>query len=401
MAQFLLAWELGSGLGHVGLLSPLARELARRGHRVALCLLDLVGPRSPLRELGLPCLQAPLPLSGGAPIRDPLSHAEILLGCGYRDAGVLDALVRGWRATLECAGADLVVADFAPTAMLAARTLGIPSAAVGTGFQLPPAGRPLPACRPWERVPPGRLETAEAHVVTSANRVLASHGARPVAQGWQLFSGDRALVCDWPELDVYGRGTLPPGDRWWGRSFDPGAGVAPDWPDGPGPRVFAYLKGEHPDVPAVLRALAARGCRTLCYLPDVAAGKPKPVDDASIRYADAPVNLASALPASDLVACHAGGSTVAQSLLAGVPLLMLPLQGEQGLNALGVARMRAGAAAFPGPQPFDYRGALAALLDDGVARDAARAFAAAHRDFSTSRQTAGLCDAIEAGLRRA
>src|SRR5690606_6222145 len=73
MAQFLLAWELGSGLGHVGQLSPLARELARRGHRVALCLLDLVGPRSVLRELGQPCLQAPVPLSGGAPVRDPMS----------------------------------------------------------------------------------------------------------------------------------------------------------------------------------------------------------------------------------------------------------------------------------------------------------------------------------------
>ena len=165
--------------------------------------------------------------------------------------------------------------------------------------------------------------------------------------------------------------------------------------------MFAYLKGEHPDVAAVLRALAARACRTLCYLPDVAAGRPKPVEDASIRYAGAPVNLASALRECDLVVCHAGGSTVAQSLLAGVPLLMLPLQGEQGLNALGVVRMRAGVAAFPGPRPFDYAGALAALFDERVARDAAAAFAAAHRDFSTERQTAGLCDAIEAGLVRA
>ena len=401
MAQFLLAWELGSGLGHVGQLSPLARELARRGHRVALCLLDLVGPRSVLRELGQPCLQAPVPLSGGAPVRDPMSHAEILQGCGYRDAEVLDALVRGWRGTIECTGADLVVADFAPTAMLAARTLGKPAAAIGTGFQMPPARRPLPSCRPWERLAPGRLEAAEAHVVASANRVLERHGAAPIAQGWQLFSGDRALVCDWPELDVYGRATLPPGDRWWGRSFDTAAGLAPEWPDGSGPRVFAYLKGEHPDVAAVLRALAARACRTLCYLPDVAAGRPKPVEDASIRYAGAPVNLASALRECDLVVCHAGGSTVAQSLLAGVPLLMLPLQGEQGLNALGVVRMRAGVAAFPGPRPFDYAGALAALFAERVARDAAAAFAAAHRDFSTERQTAGLCDAIEAGLTRA
>lgn len=399
MAKVLLAWELGSGLGHVGTLVPIADELARRGHGVALCLLDLVGTRMVLHGLPHPCLQAPLPLLGGAPVRDPMSLAEILHGCGYRDADILDALVRGWRATLGCVGADVLVADFAPTAVLAARTLGTPSLSVGVGFQLPPAGRPLPSLRPWERLAPDRLDAAEAHVVGTANRVLQRYGAAPIEQGWQIFSGDRALVCDWPELDAYARGDLPAGERWHGRAFDPGAGEAPAWPSGEGPRVFAYLKGAHRDVPAVLRALAARGCRTLCYSPQVASGMPKPVEDPSIRYAGGPVNLASALRESAVVVCHAGGATIAQSLLAGVPLLMLPLQNEQGLNALVVMRMRAGVGVFPQPRPFDYGAALATLLDGNTARDAARAFASAHAGFSIARQTSDLCDAVEAALR--
>lgn len=400
MAKVLLAWELGSGLGHVGVLAPIANELARRGHGVTLCLLDLIGTRMVLRDLAHPCLQAPLPLHGGAPVRDPMSLAEILQGCGYRDADVLDALVRGWRATLGCVGADVLVADFAPTAILAARTLNTRSVSLGVGFQLPPAGRPLPSLRPWERLAPGRLETVEARTVETSNRVLNRYGAPPIVQGWQLFGGDRALVCDWPELDAYARGDLPAGERWHGRAFDPGAGEPPAWPEGIGPRVFAYLKGaQHRDVPAVLRALAARGCRTLCYSPEVASGMPRPVEHPSIRYAAGPVNLASALRESELVACHAGGATIAQSLLAGVPLLLLPLQNEQGLNALVVARMRAGVAVFPQPQPFDYGAALAALLDESTARDAARAFAAAHADFSNARQQSDLCDAVEAALR--
>jgi hypothetical protein len=400
MAKVLLAWELGSGLGHVGQLVPIANELARRGHGVTLCLLDLVGTRMVLREFPHPCLQAPLPLHGGAPVRDPMSLAEILHGCGYRDADILDALVRGWRAALGCVGADVLVADFAPTAVLAARTLGTPSVSLGVGFQLPPAGRPLPSLRPWERLAPGRLEGAEAHVVGTANRVIQRYGAAPIGQGWQLFCGDCALVCDWPELDAYARGDLPAGDRWHGRAFDPSAGESPTWPDGDGPRVFAYLKGAHRDVAAVLRAIAARGCRTLCYSPEVASGMPKPVDHPSIRYAAGPVNLASALRESSLVVCHAGGATIAQSLLAGVPLLLMPLQNEQGLNALVVTRMRAGVAVFPQPRPFDYGAALATLLDETTARDAARAFASAHRDFSIARQTSDLCDAVEAALPR-
>lgn len=400
MANVLLAWELGSGLGHVGKLVPVARELERRGHGVTLCLLDLVGTRTVLRELPHPCLQAPLPLHEGNRVRDPMSLAEILHGCGYRDADVLDALVRGWRATLGCVGADGLVADFAPTAILAARTLGTPSVSLGLGFQLPPVGRPLPSLRPWERIAPGRLDAAEAHVVGTANRVLRQYGAAPIGQGWQLFCGDRALVCDWPELDAYARGHLEGGDRWHGRAFDPDAGEPPGWPDGDGPRVFAYLKGAHRDVAAALRALAVRGCRTLCYSPEVASGQPKPVDDPSIRYAAGPVNLASALRESALVVCHAGGATIAQSLLAGVPLLLMPLQNEQGLNALAVMRMRAGVAVFAQPQPFDYGAALATLLDGTTARDAARAFASAHADFSIARQTSELSDAVEAALLR-
>ncbi|CAG0988694.1 hypothetical protein BURK1_02150 [Burkholderiales bacterium] len=399
MAQILFAWELGSGLGHAGRLVPLANELARRGHGVALSLLDLVGTHSMLREFPHPCLQAPVLLHGRVPIRDPMSLAEILQGCGYHDAHTLEALVRGWRDTLACARADLLVADYAPTALLAARTLRIPSVSAGLGFEMPPIGRPLPSLRPWEPVAPGRLEAAEAHVVRTAGRVLQRYGSPPLAEGWQLFAGGRSLLCEWPELDCYARGALPAGERWHGRGFHAGGGEAPRWPEGGGPRVFAYLKGAHPDVPAVLRALAARGCRTLCFMPDVESGKPAPVVDASIRYSDGPVDLASVLRECDLAVCHAGGGTVAQSLLAGVPLLLMPRQNEQGLNALGVVRMRAGVAAFPQPKPFDYRAALAALLDDGTARAAARAFAANHRDFSNARQTLDLCDAIESAAR--
>ena len=395
MARILLAWELGAGLGHVGRLKPIADELARRGHAVTLCLLDLVGTRALLRDIPYPCLQAPVALQDRGTGTAPMSLAEILDGCGYRDPDVLDVLVRAWRATLACTAADALVADFAPTAILAARASEVPAAAVGLGFAIPPAGLPLPSFRPWERVEPGRLERAEAGVLGVVNHVLARHGARPCAQGWELFAGDRALLCDWPELDCYARGTLPEGDRWHGQGFAVDVGEPPAWPAGNGPRVFAYLKGRHPDVEAVLRALVTRGCRTICYLAAVPTGQARPVEHPSIRYSSGPVDLGEALPACDLVVCHAGGGTTARALLAGVPLLLLPRQNEQGLNSLSIARLRAGVASFPGPRPFDYAAALRQLLDEGDARAAARAFADAHRDFANERQARDLADAVE------
>lgn len=399
MANILLAWELGAGLGHAGRLKPLAVELARRGHRPALALRDLVHPRRLLADLACPKLQAPawLHRTVGAPEK-PASLAEILLGYAYLDPNALEGLVLGWRDMMSVAGIDAVVTDYAPTAIVAARMLDLPVAAVGPGFWLPPAGQPLPDIRDWERLPPGRLEASEAAVLRSVNEVLRRHGAAPFTRGSELFRGDRALLCAWPEFDHYQRETLPPGEHWYGPTYLPGAGVAPDFPPGEGPRAFAYLKSGYAEHPAVLEALAASGCRTLCYLPDVASGKRPPVDHPSIRYASGPVDLAQAFDGAALCVCHAGGATMVQALLEGVPCLLLPMQNEQFLLARRAERTGACVNAGARPVPVDFRALIAGLVADGPARAAARAFAEQHRDFSHEQQTPDLVDAIEATL---
>ena len=40
MARVLCAWELGSGLGHIGRIVPIARELRALGHEVVMVLRD-------------------------------------------------------------------------------------------------------------------------------------------------------------------------------------------------------------------------------------------------------------------------------------------------------------------------------------------------------------------------
>ncbi|MEO8487580.1 MAG: nucleotide disphospho-sugar-binding domain-containing protein [Betaproteobacteria bacterium] len=398
MAHIHLAWELGSGLGHVSRLKPIAIELARRGHEVSMSLRDLVVTRSAWLPLDLACVQAPVFLhqTVGLPKR-AASLAEIALAHGYLEGGVLDALFEGWRALIARFGPALVVADYAPTATLAARALGIPAMAIGLGFAVPPAGRPLPSIRWSGELEPGRLAAAESRLVHSANHALRATGVAPLTRGSELFRGDRALLCDWPELDCYARGPLADGETWFGPNFDPAAGDAPRWPLGEGPRVFAYLKGTHRDTETVLRALVDRGCRTLCYLRGIDSGKPPPVEHALLAYSPGPVNLEAALDEAALCVCHAGGGTTAQSLLAGVPLLLLPSQAEQELNARAIERLGAGVAVVQGRAPGE---ALARLLDEGHFRGAARSFAERHRGFSHERQTRDLCDTIERTLPR-
>ena len=127
MAHFHLAWELGGDAAHAGRLRVIARALISRGHAVSLSVRDLGPARRLFGDLDVKMLQAPLWLHSTA--QHASSLAEIMLASGYREAQTLDALVRGWRSALELLRPDVVVAEFAPTALLAARTLDIPAAA--------------------------------------------------------------------------------------------------------------------------------------------------------------------------------------------------------------------------------------------------------------------------------
>src|SRR5690242_5607737 len=146
MARVLCAWELGSGLGHVGRLVPIARELRELGHEVVMVLrdsayIDLV------RSEGFETLAAPLlhALRETNPL--PLNASDILLNLGYDDARALHGALRAWRSTLALVAPDVVVADYAPMALVAGGLERIPRVTIGSGFALPPAGDPIPALR--------------------------------------------------------------------------------------------------------------------------------------------------------------------------------------------------------------------------------------------------------------
>ena len=397
MKHIHFAWELGGGLGHAGRLKLLAEEAVRRGHQVTMSLRDLVHTNNVLRDTDVPRFQAPVWLHQvhGVP-SPPVSLAEILLTCGYLNANALQGLFVGWRNLLGSLKPDLVVADFAPTALLAARSLDIRSAAIGIGFSMPPDVSPLPPIRDWEAVAIGRLEAADKQMLGSINGVLQAIGTAPLERAAQALQGDSPLLLTWPELDHYGRDTLPDGERWWGPSMLPQAGSAPVWPDvDSGPKVFAYLKTEHPDHVAVLQVLVKSGCRTLCYLPSVASGKPAPVISPLIHYASGPVDLAATLIDCELCICHAGEGTIAPALLAGVPVLLMPSQTEQFLISRRVAATGAGVNAAQLRRPTNYAAIVASMLGASTYRDAAQAFAARHADFTVSGQTNALTNEFE------
>lgn len=415
MARFHLCWELGGGLGHAGRLKVLAEALVARGHEVSVSLRDLAqahGLFSGEGSLHLPPLQAPVWLhrTEGMP-PNHASHAEILLTAGYLQAAPLAGMVDGWRAMFALLRPDVVVADYAPTAILAARSMGVRSASVGSAFSMPPPGQALPCLREWENIAPERLAAAEARVLQSANAVLAHHNAPPLTWAVDLLLGDAPLLTTWPELDPFKRGAATtenaaapgasavganaPAAEWLGPAFLPASGEAPVWPPGEGPKVFAYLKTGHADHAEVLAALAQEGCRVLCYLPEVAGGKAPPVTAPNLAYARGPVALQAALADAQLCVTHCGEATLAQSMLAGVPVLMLPMQLEQFLTARRIAAAGMGVNAALLAKPLDWRALVRHILTTPGYAAAAQAFAARTKGYKVDEMAAHVAMALE------
>jgi UDP:flavonoid glycosyltransferase YjiC (YdhE family) len=395
MAHLHLALELGGGLGRAGRLGVLARALLAHGHHVSLSLRDLGATQHLLADLSAPRFQSPVwqGRMGGMPPNEA-SLGEILLPQGYFEVAGLCGLVQGWRATLTAVGADLVVADYAPTALLAARSLGLPAVALGGGFACPPAARALPCLRDWEQIAPQRLARAEAHVLNVANAVLEHHGAAALPCAAALLLGDDALLTTWPELDPHGR--TDPALDWHGPIWHDAGATAPPWPAGDGPPVFAYLKHEHPSQAEVLTALVEAGCRVLCHMPETMPGRPPPVIDPAIAYVSHPVSLGAVLADAALCVCHGGEATLTQALLAGVPTLMLPMRLEQFLLARRVEGWGGG---INGARVLgDWAPALHALLGDGRWRAAAQAFAGRHAGTTVEERVARVVRRLELRL---
>lgn len=408
MARILMAWELGGGMGHVVPLTQIGRVLVERGHELHLALRDLSGIRQALGGLhGHPRVllwQAPLwlPQLHGAPM--PQSYAELLFHAGYLDPRRLAALVAAWANLLDAVRPGLLVADHAPTALLASRLPGRPTmrrALLGTGFFVPPAVQPMPAFREWERCDPRRIAGSEARLLASLNALLAEAGAPPLAALYELLAADESFLLTWPELDHYSPGPQGrAGARYWGALPARLDGEAAQWPARAGvgePRVFAYLKADHAAVDAVLSALAAGPASTLAYVPGLAPATCQRLAGPRLAFAERAVAMDSALAQAQAVVCNAGSGTVCTALQAGVPVLMLPMHAEQMLFARRVAATGAGAIVPDAEVATRLAPVLAQLVADGPARAAARALAERHgtqRYGSVVERVAERCEAL-------
>jgi len=320
----LLAWELGSGLGHVMTLRRLATRLARRRWRLVAAVKDLTSAQA-LAAYGIEVLQAPiwpfmLAENGQCAPISSASLGDMLAGFGLADEPALRMLLLAWDHLLALVRPDLIVADYAPAVSLVARGR-VPVILVGNGFTLPPDRMekfPL-----LHRITPPVWE--EAEILDSVNRALKAIAASPLDRLPQVFAADARSVQSFTLLDPYHSYRAEPLD---GPIVEPRpAAREPD-----ARTIFAYLRQQGNLRPAAVEALLPFADRLRVFGSGVTAEQAAELVRRGAQIESAPPPLASALASARLFVHLGGTSAAGEAIAAGVPQLVLSVDIEKDLN---------------------------------------------------------------------
>ncbi len=378
--RILFAWELGSNLGHLSRDLPLARACLDHGHEVVWAVPDLRGAQAVLgSEPSFSLVQSPLLNPAGPAPRPPINYADMLLNAGYRDQASLQGAIRAWRSLLALARVDAMVFNHAPTALLAARAAGVPVLMTGTGFEVPPSVSPLPTFRHWDRTSPDMLAQADAKLQEAVATALAAVGVEAFGGLQALFADATPDLTTFAELDPFG----PRSDvRYIGPVFALPKLAPAEWKTSGIPRVFAYLRPDLPGCQALLEALHALTAEVVCFMPGVPAEWM--TQFTGIRLFGEAIAIEPLLATASLV-ITSGAGTIAASLLAGVPVLVVPQVLEQHLAGRRLEALGAGLNARDRRTASLFGAMLHQLLTRGDFKAKAMAFAARHSGYSQAR----------------
>lgn len=377
MANIFYAWELGANLGHIGCFLPLARALRNKQHQVSWAVNAPHLAARMLDQEGFSWLQAPTipeqPRQG-----PPLSYADILLRFGYASPPDLLGLVVAWRELIRLTRTDILIADHAPTALLAARSLSLPAVHFSSGFCVPPRQIPAPNMRPWQSIPSNQLSAIEQPALSSVNAVLTRFGKKPIEGVTQLFDVAEDTLLGFPELDHYPqRGPA----RYWGNLPDAGVGTPAPWPNTPGKRIFAYLRADTRHHEAALAVLHALGQPTVVFFPGAPVTLLSRFSAPHLVFTQTPVDLAKIGQEAAAAITYGSLSTTARFLLAGKPVLLLPGHLEQFLMARRVEEIGAGLLADPEQPASDLANKLHRVVFETFFAGNAQAFARKYAAF--------------------
>lgn len=367
MATVLITWEQGSGLGHLACIEPIATGLKKRGHKVLVAIKDFTNAHRVFSDPDITLLPTPIRLGHVKNSISPATtYAHVLHNIGFSDSEELKTRVRAWVALYALVKPDLIVADFSPTAHLAASGGNAMVTSLGPSFSCPARCDTFSDWAPEAGWTSTQIKYHEQRVLDNVNSVRESIEKPSLSRLSEIFpSGDKTILLTYKELDhfldrentIY-RGILPemPGE-------------APAWPNFAGPKIFAYLRVGY-GIEALLSALISLGYPTILRASGDATVLQKKYSAPNLLWESRFIDIDKVAAECTLGIVNATHNMSSALLLAGRPLLMLPPFLEQVVTAKRITELGAGLTLGN----HDLPEAIQRLASDSNYREAAESF---------------------------
>ncbi|WP_299474276.1 hypothetical protein [uncultured Roseibium sp.] len=336
--RILICWEVGANYGHAAQISQLLPWFPEDWQIIA-AVRDPVSFRTLIPDPRIQVMAAPFAPEIKVTRKEAvgLSYPDVLRFIGWHDADVLTAYLECWQVLIREIGADVVLTQAAPTALLAARAFGTPRVAMGGGYDLPPRATPMPRFLHWDPGDQEELEKREAAVVDRANVALQRRGIPRIETFREILDVERYLMVTVPELDHYGdRSAIEPTHTpYLGPITGIRFGQDVTWRPDADYRIFAYLRPGNTRLETAIKALASLPAETDAILaaPGAPASLPDRLRDTSVRLFTSPVNVDPLLADCDLGVSHASSNIATNFAMNGVPQIGLPNHTEQTMMA--------------------------------------------------------------------
>jgi len=389
MANIVFTWELGGGFGHVGRFRPIAERLLDAGHRVTMIVKDLKRAAVFLADFDIRLFQAPVKISRAVPYNPaPSTFAHLLANMGYQESRELKAMVSAWGNLFDLLQPDLLLFDHSPTAMLAARGRQACQMTIGTGFCCPVDEFPLPQMAPWRPMEAAHREQHELILVDRINSVLRSSQLPEIQRVGQIYGDmDVNLLTTFSELDHYpqrknGRYLgVWAGSTRQSRNTDADlSNSALNWPQGKKPKLFLYLKPSKA-VTDLLRWISGQGFPAVVVGDGLNMKQLASVVAPHVQLHQGTLPMESVRRWCDIAVLNGSHGTTCDMLLAGKPILQLPLTFEQALLTHRTVKMGVALDASP-EQPRQAIQQLGTLVNNREFGERAEAFADKLRWFN-------------------
>lgn len=325
----LCTWEIGSELGHISRFSAIVHALESQNFNVVVALKDLSRAYPFFSDTKATLLQAPVWLPQISMQRPIACLPDSMLLLGYLETDPLHSLVSAWQSLIELVNPDLVIFDYSPTAMLALQDVDVPKVLVGHGFADPVTGQPIADWRPYN-AKDNLVERQEKRVLQQVNEILIRQQKKTLENLSDLFRVNKTFITTFPELDLYGQ-LRHDADYCVGSSDVPVTKKVTFTQNTPH-KILAYLKPAYPQLNMLLDALDRCEADVFISCPQMPAEYFKKYQREGFQISTELVDLEAAMDDADLFIGHGNAATTKESIRAGTPLMVFPIQLEQLIN---------------------------------------------------------------------